>query len=146
MPHHLLHDVLPNPHHIMGGYIDDGADSAIGGFGLRKDACIKRGHLGEQMLHPGLVIGVFDPRSQPLVLRDVTRQSSVREGSLGPSWRWYEKKSFLGTPRQSTNTESSTKCQASEKVEGLWQRRDATLDQQISLCPVDEGVWAASKW
>ena len=63
VPHHLLQDLLPNARRIMAGHLDDGADSAIGDLRFANLARVERRQLGQQMLHLGLVIEVFDPSS-----------------------------------------------------------------------------------
>ena len=95
MPAHFLHNLLPNAHRIVAGHIHDSVDSAIGRFGFGKLMRIEWGQLDEQMLHLGLDLEVLDPRSQSLVLRDVTRPSAVREEFIERSWSLYKKKSVL---------------------------------------------------
>ena len=48
MPHHVLHDLLPNAHWIMAGHRDKAVDWAISGFGISNRAPVEGAQLGQQ--------------------------------------------------------------------------------------------------
>ena len=81
---HLQHNVLHNAHRKLARDLHDGADAAVGSLAFGNLAPKERGQLGEQMLLLRVLLAVLTPRSQSLVLRDVTRPSVVREGFILP--------------------------------------------------------------